>query len=181
MKDYTIQFSGLTEDMHEYRFVLGAPFFRLWETEIIRGGNVEVKVIMEKQTRMLIFHFDIDGVVEVLCDRCADPLLFPVKGVQRLIAKMSNEETSTNDDIVFISDEDFEIDLSAHLFDYLHLMLPMKMTHDDSTDGKKCDPAMIRLLQQYNQNTIMDESDIFSDDEEEEEDYDNDDDNDLIN
>jgi len=149
LKDYKIQFSGLAEGEHEFTFVLEKPFFDQFEDEVIRGGRVEVSLVMEKQTRMLIFAFGIKGIVDVLCDRCADPLRLAIEGSEQLIARMSESDVSDDDDIVFIHEDDFEFDLAQHLFDYVHLMLPMRMTHDDSADGRSCDPDMLKLLKQY--------------------------------
>lgn len=97
----------------------------------------------------MICSFDIQGIVEVICDRCADPLKIAVKGNEQLIFRIGESGESPDDDIIFLSDEDFEIDLSQHLFDYVHLLLPMRLTHDDSADGQACDPEMIRLLEKY--------------------------------
>jgi uncharacterized protein len=155
-KDYKIQFSGLAEGEHLFGYVLGHPFFALFNDEVILGGEVKVEVTMDKQTRMLLFAFDMQGVVEVLCDRCADPVKMAVIGSEQLIVQISNHEDSENDDIVFIDEEAFEIDLSQHLYDYIRLALPMRITHDQSVDGQECDPEMIRLLEQYSAGVLKD-------------------------
>lgn len=149
MKDYTIQFSGLAEGLHEFSFVLEKPFFDIFETEAIRDGRVNVAVTLDKQTRMMLFTFDISGEVEVICDRCADPLKIRVEGTDDLIVRVCNSEETDTDEIVFISEEAFEIDLTQHLYDYVNLLLPMRLTHAESSDGTSCDPEMIRLLEQY--------------------------------
>lgn len=149
VKDYKIQFSGLAEEVHEFSYVLEKPFFDLFEEEVIRDGRVEVLLTMDKQTRMLIFSFDISGEVDVICDRCADPLKLGIEGTEQLIVRIGGDSDSPDDDIVFIDDEAYEIDLTQHLFDYVHLLLPIQMTHDDSSDGKECDPEMLALLDRY--------------------------------
>jgi uncharacterized protein len=149
LNDFKIQFSGLAEGEHEFSFVLEKPFFESFEEEVIRDGRVDIALVMEKQTRMLIFHFIIKGIVEVVCDRCADPLKLEIHGSEQLIARISDSDVSDDDDIVFINEEDFEFDLAQHLFDYVHLLLPMRMTHDDSADNTPCDPEMLKLLQKY--------------------------------
>jgi uncharacterized protein len=148
-RDYKIQFSGLAEGQHEFAFMLEKPFFDQFEDEVIRDGRIDVALVMEKQTRMLIFNFDIKGTIEVLCDRCADPLLLNIEGAEQLIARISESDESDDDDIVFIHEEDFEFDLTQHLFDYVHLLLPMRLIHDDSADGRSCDPEMLKLIRQY--------------------------------
>ena len=149
MKDYSIQFSGLAEGLHEFSFVLEKPFFEMFETEVIGDGRVDISVTLDKQTRMMLFNFVIAGEVEVICDRCADPLKVRVKGTEDLIVRVSNSEEEDDDKIVFISEEEFEIDLTQHLYDYINLLLPIRHTHDESADGSSCDPEMIRLLEKY--------------------------------
>ncbi len=149
VRDFTIQFSGLAEGEHRFDFVLDKAFFALFGEEQIRDGRVEVAITLDRQSRMLVFHFDLKGVVEVVCDRCADPLMIAVEGSEDLIVQFGESEESPDDDIVFISEEEFEFDLSQHLFDYVHMLLPMRLTHDDSADGRTCDPEMIKLLERY--------------------------------
>lgn len=150
VRDYTIQFSGLAEGEHQFDFVLDKAFFALFEEEQILGGKVDVAVTLDRQSRMLVFFFDLKGAVEVVCDRCADPLLVAVEGKEELIVRIGETGESTDDDIVFISEEAYEFDLSQHLFDYVHILLPMRLTHDDSADGRECDPEMLKLLERYN-------------------------------
>ena len=154
--DYKIQFSGLAEGEHLFGYVLGHSFFALFNEEVILGGEVKVEVTMDKQPRMLQFSFDMSGVVEVLCDRCADPVKLEIDSREQLIAQISSHESSENDDIVFIDEEAFEFDLTQHLYDYIMLALPMRMTHEQSIDNQPCDPEMIRLLEQYSAGTTKD-------------------------
>ncbi len=124
----------------------------MFETEVIRDGRVEVSVTLDKQTRMMVFTFAISGEVEVICDRCADPFMLRVEGNEEFIVQITgspDSEATDDDDIVFIPEEDFEIDLTQHLYDYVNLLLPMRLTHDKSSDGSTCDPEMIRLLERY--------------------------------
>lgn len=147
--DYKIQFSGLAEGEHHFGYTLGQRFFALFDEEVILGGEVNASVTMDKQPRMLLFSFEFSGLVEVLCDRCADPVKLEIDSREQLIAQISSHESSENDDIVFIDEEAFEFDLTQHLYDYIMLALPMRMTHELSADNQPCDPEMIRLLEQY--------------------------------
>ncbi len=149
MKEYKIQFSGLAEGMHTFKYVLGRSFFEHFEDDQIGDGTIEVEVNMDRQQRMLVFGFDIRGDVEVACDVCTDPLRVFIAGHEQLIARISNGGGEDTADIVFIPEEAFEFDLAHHLFDYVHLMLPMRLTHEESSDGRSCDPEMLTLIERY--------------------------------
>jgi uncharacterized metal-binding protein YceD (DUF177 family) len=149
VKEYRIQFSGLAEGEHAFRFVLEKPFFEHFEDEAIGDGRVEVEVLMDRQQRMLVFSFLIKGEVEVVCDLCTDPLRVNIAGDERLIARISSSGGEDTADIVFIPEEAFEFDLTPHLYDYARLLLPMRLTHEGSADGRECDPEMLKLLERY--------------------------------
>jgi len=149
VKEYRIQFSGLAEGVHTFRYVLGKPFFEHFEDEQMADGIVEVEVTMDRQQRMLVFGFGIRGEVEVLCDLCTDPLRVGISGDEKLIARISNSGGDDNADIVFITEEAYEFDLTQHLYDYVRLLLPMRLTHESSADGRECDPEMLELLERY--------------------------------
>lgn len=149
VNEYKIQFSGLAEGLHEFSYLLEKPFFDHFEDEVISDGSVAVTLMMDRQSRMLQFSFRISGTVEVVCDRCADPLSIAIEGREHLIARIGEESDAEDDDIVFIPEDAFEFDLKQHLFDYIHLMLPMRMTHDISNNGRVCDPEMLKLLERY--------------------------------
>jgi uncharacterized protein len=149
VRDFAIQFSGLAEGEHHFSYQLDKAFFALFDEEQIHDGQVEVEVTMNRQSRMLQFYFGLKGVVEVTCDRCADPLNIAVEGREDLIVRIGESGESDDDDIVFISEDEFEFDLSQHLFDYVHMLLPMRLTHEESADGRSCDPEMLKLLERY--------------------------------
>lgn len=156
MNEYKIQFSGLAEGLHEFSYLLEKPFFDHFEDEVISDGAVAVSLAMDRQSRMLQFSFRISGTVEVVCDRCADPLSIAIEGNEHLIARMGEESDTEDDNIVFLPDEAFEFDLTPHLFDYIHLMLPMRLTHDNSSDGRSCDPEMLKLIERYSSASKVD-------------------------
>lgn len=153
VKDYTIQFSGLADEVHRFDFVLEKSFFdHFIEDDVIKNGRVDVKLLFDKQPNMFVLQFAINGVVDVMCDRCTDPLTLQLRGDERLIVRIGREEESTDDDIVFIGEDDFEIDLTQHIYDYVSLLLPIRMLHDNSYDKKECNPEMIKLLKKYSVN-----------------------------
>jgi len=150
VKEYRIQFSGLAEGIHSFRYVLERSFFAHFEDERIEDGRVVVDVTMDRQQRMLVFSFDISGEVLTVCDVCTDPLRVKVAGDEQLIARISNSgEEDDTADIVFIAEEAFEFDLTQHMYDYVRLLLPLRLTHEESVDGTTCDPEMLKLLEQY--------------------------------
>lgn len=150
MKDFIIQFSGLAESEHEFKFEVDSRLFEEFDNEDISDCNVTVDLLLIKQSRMMICEFGIKGTVTGPCDRCGEDFPMEIDNDQRLIIKIGNEEEETqDDDILIISEEEYEIDMSDHIYDYINLMLPMKRTHEESSDGSDCDEKMLKLLEEH--------------------------------
>jgi uncharacterized metal-binding protein YceD (DUF177 family) len=58
------------------------------------------------------------------------------------------EDISTDDaDVIYISTDEHELDLRQHLYEFIHLALPIRRVHPADKDGKiGCNPEMIKKL-----------------------------------
>jgi uncharacterized metal-binding protein YceD (DUF177 family) len=147
MKQFVIPIAGLKAGNHNFAFDIDDRFFEHFEYSEISRGTIRVECLMEKQQRMMIFHFAFDGQVTVACDRCADDLLQPLHGEERLIVKLGTEHGEESDDILVITEHEHEVDLAQFLYEYIHLLLPMKRVHGNDADGRSlCNPEVIRFI-----------------------------------
>lgn len=152
LKQFVIPFSGLSLGNHDYQFKITSEFFEYFEYSEIKHANIDVKVILDKQSTMLIFDFDINGDVELICDRCQDPFPLEIEGEERLIVKFSEEQSSPADEIIILSQFENKIDLNKHIFEYINLLLPYKRVHPDDNNGiSLCNKEMIEKLKSLEQ------------------------------
>ena len=91
LKQFVIPYSGLALGNHQFEFILGDKFFESIEYSEIKHGQLLAVINLEKQERMLVFDFDINGIVRVECDRCLDDLEIEVSDTERLIVKFGEE------------------------------------------------------------------------------------------
>lgn len=151
LKDFIIPFRGLKIDIHHFDFVIGKKFFEAIEYAELKNGNVNVAVDMNRQERMLIFDFYIEGTVEVSCDRCLELYDQPIKSHERLFVKFGEDFEEQSDDVVVISENKYEFDISTYLYEYIKLIVPMQCIHPEDENGNSaCNKEMLELLSKMN-------------------------------
>jgi len=149
LRQYIIPFSGLKAGNYDYSFEIDGRFFEEFEYSEIREGKLHVDCLLEKQDRMMIFSFRIKGAVRVICDRCAGEFDWPVEGKQQLIVKFGQEHTEEAEDILVITEKEHELDLSQYLYEYIHLLVPIRKIHGTDENGNSlCDPDVIRYIKE---------------------------------
>ena len=137
-----IQFSGLKPGKYEYEYVLDKTFFEGYENEELRDGKVIFKVILERRERMLLFTFAFEGKVKSICDRCLGELDVPVEGEEKLCVKFSDTETSEDEDVVFLPEGAYQIDLAQWMYEYVAVSMPMQRVHPEG----ECDEEMLKYI-----------------------------------
>lgn len=135
---HNISFSGLKDGSHEFDFVLGNTFFAATGSEEFLGGEVLAHVTLEKSTHLLVTRIHVDGHIKMLCDHCNAPMEQPVKGDQRQIFKLTEEEETDDDELVSIDPNAQEIKLTHYLFECISLHLPIRHVHPTG----QCDPEV---------------------------------------
>jgi uncharacterized protein len=144
---YTIPFANLPVGKHEFTFKLKDLFFEQFENSEIRKGEFTVKVTLQKQADMLLLSFQIKGKAQVECDRCGSEFPLKVEGEQNLIVKLDGEDMEDNDEIVSMPSSTNEVDVTAFLYEYIILSLPLRRTHPGKKGKNACDPEVIAKLE----------------------------------
>jgi len=147
LKNFAIPFRGLKLGDHHFEYVIGEKFFDCIEYSEVKRGKLLVEIEMNKQERMLIFEFCINGTVEVVCDRCLDLFDYAVSGNEILYVKLGETWEEESDDMIVIPENEHEINVSQLIYEYIILMLPIQRIHPDDENGKStCDPEMLEKL-----------------------------------
>ena len=145
-KQFEIRFASLEVGLHRFTFDIDDNFFEELKSSEINNGSVKVDVELIKEDYLLVFEFNINGSVDVSCDRCAHNLELPVKCTNRLIVKFGDEVYEETDEIIVISAKENSIDVSPYIFEYIHLQLPQKRVHKEGD----CDSETIARLNVLN-------------------------------
>ena len=154
---YQIAFSGLHPGTHSFDFQIGDSFFEQVKDAEITGGQVSVMVTMAKEERMMDLHFEIHGTVKVPCDRCNELMDFAVDGNERLIIKLGDHYQEESEDVQIIPDTAHQFDLRPFLYEYIHLLLPIRRVHPEDEEGNsQCDPEILKKLKELSEHHIQD-------------------------
>ncbi len=157
LDSFIIPFRGLKPGIHRYDLQINNVFFDHFEHSEIREGELSVHIDLEKEERMLLFQFTINGQVSLPCDRCNEPVLLPVNGKERLIVKFGEEFTEQNEEIQIIPESESQFNTAPFLYEYIHLLLPMKRVHaNDDQGNNSCSPDILTKLNELLQNRVPD-------------------------
>ena len=149
IENYIVPFVGLSVGKHEYNFEIGEKFFENIDYSEVTKAAIAVDLVLHKQAAMLMLEFHIHGTVNVMCDRCADYFDLPIDSKQQLIMKIGGEYDKDSDEIVAISNTEYEIDLAPYLYEYIILALPYRRIHPDNEQGESsCDKEVIKKLEE---------------------------------
>ena len=139
---YEIQFSGLAAGTHEYEWSLESAFFDERNNDDILEAELVSRVSLEKNQRMMTLFFSIEGRVKVLCDHCGDMLWLPLQCDEELIARFAPETDLSGDEVIYLGNSEYKLDVSQYLFEFTLLSLPAKKTHESGN----CNPEVERYF-----------------------------------
>jgi len=148
-----VRISGLGDGDHDFLFELDQQFFALFEHPDIKNGKVQAQVIFEKKAGVLALHFSMTGEVEVICDRCLEDFMTAIDTSQTVFVKLGDVAGEIEDDVIVISRDEHEIEVSQYLYEFIILALPYQRIHLSDKNGKStCNPEMLKKLEAHQAN-----------------------------
>jgi len=140
--DTTVRFSCLKSGRYSYDFDLGKEFFEGYKNEELCDGKVHISAVLEKNERVMMFEFRIEGEVTTLCDRCLGEIKVPIEGVEHLNVRLSDTETSDDENVAILPEGAYEIDLAQWLYEYVAVRIPMQHIHPEG----ECDNEVTKFI-----------------------------------
>lgn len=156
-KQFVIQFGGLKADQHHFDFEIDDTFFEHFEYSEIKEGTIHVHLELLKEEKVLAFTFSFDGKVTLPCDRCFEPVDLKINGTEHLVVKFGDGYYEENDELQIIPEGVTQFDISPFLYEYIHLLLPVRRVHPEDENGNSlCNPEVIKMLEQSSSATEPD-------------------------
>jgi len=153
---FTIPVSSLKEGLYCFDFEIGNGFFEQYEESEIKEGKLKATVKAEKRSSLTDVSVAIEGVVNIMCDRCLGVLSYPVNCENRLVIKSGRIHDESDPDVIVLLPEEHEFDLNHYFYEYICLSLPIQKIHPDDENGNStCDPDMLIKIQEH---TLTDEN-----------------------
>jgi uncharacterized metal-binding protein YceD (DUF177 family) len=134
LQKYDIDIFKLSDKQHVYSFEADDAFFSLFEQGLLNKGQFKTRLVLDKTPTMLLLQFQIDGWVELICDRTLEPFQHPIQINQQLILKYGEENKELTDEIEIITRDTQRINVAHYIFEFIGLSLPMKKLHPSLKD-----------------------------------------------
>jgi uncharacterized metal-binding protein YceD (DUF177 family) len=153
-REYEIAWQGLKLGLHTFQYDLDDKFI-----EALKGDNevdfkdldVQVSLKFDKKESFFMCHFDVDGSITAVCDRCGDDFKLRLWDEFDLIIKLTGAEDAAaiedDADVVFIPRSETVLDISNWLYEFVILSIPLQRVHPDKENGESgCNPEALKLL-----------------------------------
>ena len=145
LDQYILSFKGLSVGAHRFEYAVGDDFFAEFPEGGIERGDVRVEVGVTRQPSMLTLDFQMDGSVEVACDRCLGEFRMPVAYAGRLLVKFAEDPPEGDGEIVWLHPLESQLNMAQYIYESIVLSLPFQRVHPPDAQGNPtCDPEMLK-------------------------------------
>ncbi len=139
MEKFIIDIYKMRNKLHHFEFEIDEIFFGSLEQELIKNGKLKAKIDLEKNDSFISMDINIEGTVELICDRSLDSYQYSIEENQKVIFKYGDQEQELEDDMVMITNNTQQLDIGQYIFEFVGLAVPMKKLHprfDDDDDNE---------------------------------------------
>jgi uncharacterized metal-binding protein YceD (DUF177 family) len=156
---FSIPIEGMQNGKHEKTFSIAKPFFNHFEQSLIKEGNFEVKLELDKRSDLIELIFDIAGTFETVCDRCTATVNFPLQTEASLLVKFA-DEPGEELNVMYITRDTHHINVSKYLYETICLAVPLMKVFDcDRLEKSPCDFTVLDKLDRFSVEPIEDKED----------------------
>ena len=122
-----MNFGRLNIGLHEFSYSIDSKFFDDFGATKIEHCKTNTQLQIEKkQANLMVFNFDIKGEASFACDRCTDPLIYPMESEFKVLVKVEDQENDTSDEIVYLPPDSYEYNVASLIYDFHILSVPFK-------------------------------------------------------
>lgn len=145
LSKYSLAIKGLSLGTHHFEYTVDDNFWAAFEGSEITHGTAKVLLEVTKQSNMITLDFDIEGEVEVNCDRCLENFMMPVEYHGTLIVRYAETEIESDGDVMWVHPQETEINLAQYIYESISLSIPYQRVHPlDENGNSTCDPEMLK-------------------------------------
>ena len=151
-REFEIAFVGLKPGIHNYEYRVDDKFFSNYGSQDFTHCNAAIKLELDKKSGFMFLKFDIDGVADVNCDRCGNPLALRLWEEFKVMVKLVDNPDEMNEqeedpDVYYISRSESHLHLADWIYEFINLSIPMqKMCPPDEVGGPQCNKEVLERL-----------------------------------
>lgn len=145
--DYRIDLLKLKDGAHDIAYTIAGDFFQDFQHPDIRDAQVQARLHIRKDPRLLDIRLHLDGELVLACDRCNGDLDWPIFSNARLIYTFdpSFKSADEDEDITYLKPGHQYLDLRQDLYDYISLQVPLRKV-PDTGNQHQCPPEIMAIL-----------------------------------
>lgn len=149
LNQYIIPFNGLDNNKdYDYSFVVDDIFFSFFEKSIIKGGHIDINVLINKNVTSLNLEIKLKGYIVITCDRCLDDYNQDIEFKDSIFVTFGDEtDFDNNEDFVVLDRSINEINISQFIYEFANFALPFAHYHPNDKNGNStCNPEMLKII-----------------------------------
>lgn len=152
---YKVDLKGMATDTVSYRWQADNDFFSAVQGSEIKRGLLDVALRVKRTSGAYELEFQLQGEVEVTCDRCLESMNQPIDAFCTLRVVMG-EDFVDDGDVVVIPEREGVINVAWNIYEFAALQIPLRHVHPDcealseSSEEERVDPRWADLKKLIN-------------------------------
>ena len=152
---YKVDLKGMATDTVSYRWQADNDFFSSVQGSEIKQGLLDVALRVKRTSGAYELEFQLQGEVEVTCDRCLESMNQPIDAFCTLRVVMG-EDFVDDGDVVVIPEREGVINVAWNIYEFAALQIPLRHVHPDcealseSSEEERVDPRWAELKKLIN-------------------------------
>lgn len=152
---YKVDLKGMATDTVSYRWQADNDFFSAVQGSEIKQGLLDVALRVKRTSGAYELEFQLQGEVEVTCDRCLESMNQPIDAFCTLRVVMG-EDFVDDGDVVVVPEREGVINVAWNIYEFAALQIPLRHVHPDcealseSSEEERVDPRWAELKKLIN-------------------------------
>ena len=152
---YKVDLKGMATDTVSYRWQADNDFFSAVQGSEIKQGLLDVALRVKRTSGAYELEFQLQGEVEVTCDRCLESMNQPIDAFCTLRVVMGDDFVDDGD-VVTIPEREGVINVAWNIYEFAALQIPLRHVHpncealSESSEEERVDPRWADLKKLIN-------------------------------
>ena len=166
-REYEIAFVGLKPGIHVYEYIIEDKFFVPYGEQDFENCMANIKLSLDKNNGFMQLKFDVDGELNVACDRCGNTLPTQLWDEFNIIVKIVDDPEVMNEqeedpDVYYIARGESHLHLADWIYEFVNLSIPLqKMCREEEIGGPKCNTEVLEKLRKMEEDVTKDSNTVW--------------------
>ena len=165
-REYEIAFVGLKPGMHVFEYRVEDKFFVPYGEQDFTNCIANIKLSLDKKNGFMQLKFDVDGTVDVICDKCGNTLPMQLWDEFNIIVKMVDEPELMNEqeedpDVYYISRGESHLHMADWIYEFVNLSIPLQKMCKVEEMGAKCNSEVLEKLRKMEEQAQKDSNTVW--------------------